>query len=176
LYKAFTQYRTEELNIRSVPTTNRGHTDFGELFAEVIAKAFLLAGFRPDARRSKALFPVVSKPLNAEWDICWSPESPRTLRHEPLPSRKGDVRQNRHLDLRCYVCRRRRTGYAFIPIGFDSLDLMEIRIQFIQHGFSWAYVLYDGVEEFEFVIGAHAFLYGLVSEAIELILRSELGT
>jgi len=78
------------------------------------------------------------------------------------------------LDLRCYARSKGAKGYAHVPIGFKTLNLMVVRIQHLVHGFGWAYSFFNGIEELRTVLAAHASLYGLVGGDVENILSRAL--
>ena len=78
------------------------------------------------------------------------------------------------LDLRCYARSKGAKGYAHVPIGFKTLNLMVVRIQHLVPGFGWAYSFFNGIEELRTVLAAHASLYGLVGGDVENILSRAL--
>lgn len=78
------------------------------------------------------------------------------------------------LDLQCYIRSTGGAGFIRIPIGFEKLDIMAIRIQQVVNGFGWAYSRFNGIEQLGMVIAAHAYLYSLISDRLENVLRDGL--
>ncbi len=71
--------------------------DYSSYFAATLVEAFEPAGFVFDAYRSGEQCPVISKPITSDWDICWWPESNRTLLCPPR-QRSGDIARMSQLD------------------------------------------------------------------------------
>jgi len=146
---------------------------YASYFSSVLIEYFHALGFSEDRFRSRMGFPVISKPLTKNWDICWSPESNRTLQQAPM-KRSGDVRRMSDLDLICYVRSKRSGGFVSCPLFFDSINFMIIRLNSLVHGFLKAYSFFDGVQELGILLSAHAHLYKLVGPQIEATLSEAL--
>jgi hypothetical protein len=144
--------------------------EYRDLFELHLVDAFRSVGFRLDERRSSSGFLVISKPLADGWEICWSPESNRTLRWAPR-ERSTDVRKMSVLDLRCYARAVGTSGSVSLPLGFKKSSIVKISIGELVSGFDWAYSRFNGIEELAMVLSAHACLYRLVGEPLEDVLR-----
>lgn len=166
MHSSFIRYRTEELAYMSTSKNDSDVENYASQFGSILIDAFRPLGFDRDTFRSTTDFPVVSKSINPDWDICWSPESNRTLRWLPR-GHSGDIYKMSILDLQCYVRSKGARGFVNVPVGFKCLDIMPIRVQFLECGFGWAYSRFDGIEELPVVINAHAFIYKLVAGEIE---------
>jgi len=179
MHERFIAYRAEEVkNLatgrhNSRTTCETEYNSYEELYKSVLVDVFRPHGFLPDEFRSEAKFPVVSKHLTDDWDLCWSPESNRTLLRWPR-KRSEDIRKMSELDLRCYVRSRGARGFAMIPIGFEALDIMAVRVPSLVDGFEWAYSRFNGIEELQTVLSAHGFLYGFVATSLEEVLTASL--
>ena len=143
---------------------------YAEYFSGVLLDVFDSEGFDYDGWRSSGGFPVVSKPLNSQWDICWSAESRRTLCAWPRPK---DVVVERWspLDLRCYLAFKRKRGEPICSVGFHTSPFLILRLDRLVEGFGWAYGRINGLGELNFCVNAHALLYSFVAPVLESKLR-----
>jgi len=169
----YIKYRLKELRLLDVKAKQIA-PNYAITFRSIMSDAFNDLGFGLDRLRSREDFPVLSKTINAAWDICWSPESNRTLQQQPI-QRPYDFRHRSTLDLRCYVRSQRNKTFPYIPIGFNELDIMQIRVQNMVEGFAGAYIGFNGTDELLLIINAHAALYRIIQTELEFILREELG-
>lgn len=168
LHDDFIAYRLQEAHIYpDAPTT--GCPNYLAFYRNILLDAFGPLGFELESDKLDSGIPAVRKSLTENWDLCWSSESDRTLKWWP-PAKSKSVQKMSFLDLLCYLRRKGRFGRVNVPIGFKALDVVVLRIQHLLPGFAWAYSLFDGPEELRTVISAHAFMYMLVQEELELSL------
>jgi hypothetical protein len=169
MYAAFHRKRDQEITLHSSAhaVANIGEPEsLARLCCASLEKNFASFGFARNDARSNKFLPVFSKSLTDEWDICISPESDRTFR---LLSRTnlGDYESTVALNLRLYVCAKNYRRSVQIPLGFDFLDMMLIRYEFLVPGFAWAYSNFASAADIEVIAAAHATLYELVSNFLE---------
>jgi hypothetical protein len=112
-------------------------------------------GFTYDRQKSTANFPVFTKPLSAEWDICWVVEKIKEFASGPIFGYfmpEVQIRKSQVLGPRSKA-----------PSG----EVIDIRYQNIVPGFSNAYLKFHSLRELEVVVLAHLHFYQLVAPAIE---------
>ena len=72
MYAKLMGYRAEELSRHTDHNFELARENYASYFGSILANVFRSVEFQPDAFRSAPEFPVISKPLNPDWDICWS--------------------------------------------------------------------------------------------------------
>jgi hypothetical protein len=140
-------------------TANRGGFD-GEarysLFVEVMQSRCQPFGFEYDKARSRAAYPVFTKPIVDDWHLCWTIEEGRAFLFSPV---EGHFRPCLHLRGRQLSGRLDRVVEAgqFLRIRFAPLEV----------GFSNAYHVFSNADELEQVVKAHLELYASMASIIE---------
>ena len=119
-------------------------------------------GFVHDKARSRASYPVFSKPTTGDWDLCWVLEESRSFLESPIQGRLVPFLEIRSRALRGSLAR------------VESGDFLHIRYARIIYGFSTAYWTFRNLDELETVIKAHLCLYSLIAQTIESACQSVL--
>jgi hypothetical protein len=120
-------------------------------FREVMERDSAGFGFSYDKKKSRDEFPVFSKQMSNNWDLCW------TLQHInmfALAPQEGFFSPN--LDLRytnLYGSTDRARGGEFLLF----------RYQHILPGFGNAYWKFRNLEELDRAVSAHLRLYGMMA-------------
>jgi len=170
----FLQYREKERITFGVKPPKQDQMAYYDYFRESLIDNFGPLGFCLDKYRSKLKFPVLSKTLTPQWDLCWSTGAqPAAFYYWPMPKEDGTF-PKMYLELLCYVRHKKSRGSVKIPIAFKEFPIMPLRLEYLVPGFGWAYMQFRGVEELPLVISAHACLYGLVGTRVENILTEAL--
>jgi hypothetical protein len=133
------------------------------LFKGVMHRDASASGFQFDTGRSRSRFPVFSKPVSEEWDLCWAIEEPNFFLWNPT---EGHFEP--HLELRV----RGLNGRA---AGATPGTLMQIRYVLATPSFFTAYRTFQRPEELETLIKAHLFLFSLVGPKLEAGLEAILA-
>jgi hypothetical protein len=121
------------------------------------------SGFHFDKSRSKPNFPLISKPITNEWDICWAIEEPKTFFLSPFEGRFAP-----------YLEVRKRSLGGTVEEA-ESGEFILIRYQHIVPGFGHAYWKFFDLTELETMIKAHLYFYNLMAPIIENGLKKVLG-
>jgi hypothetical protein len=132
-------------------------------FAAVMERDATPLGFCYDKSKSRAGYPVFSKVITKDWDICWAIEEPKTFFWSPFEGRCVPFLELRGRTLRG-------------PI--DSVqpgEFLRIRYANVVPGFFGAYRTFHGLDELETMIKAHLCLYGLMAPIIEGGLKEAFG-
>ncbi len=120
-------------------------------------------GYQYDRSKSRAYFPVFSKAVTDEWDLCWAIEEPNFFFWNPFEGRFLP-----HLEIRSRMLRGSvRKGKAG--------EYLQLRYVSAVPGFFNAYRTFYNPGELETLIKAHLCLYGLVAPIIEGGLEQVLG-
>ena len=129
------------------------------LYTAVMKREALPLGFRFDKTNSNLNYPVFSKEITADWDLCWTIDDVKAFCWSPT---QGNFEP--HLGLRNRHSRGRldkaRAG-EFLFIGY----------QHIVPGFGNAYWTFHDLEELEAMIKAHLYFYSLMAPIINDGLR-----
>lgn len=119
-------------------------------------------GFHYDAGKSYPDFPVFSKPINDDWDLCWAIEEPEFFFMDPMSGSFDPYLELRHKKLSGSI------GKA--KVG----DFLHIEYNHIVIGFGNAYWQFYDLDELETVVRAHLFFYSLIAPIIETVLQDGL--
>ncbi|HXQ40472.1 MAG TPA: hypothetical protein VN821_04330, partial [Candidatus Udaeobacter sp.] len=125
------------------------------LFSAVMERDAACLGFRYDKRKSRPNFPVFSKTVAGEWDLCWAIEEPNMFFWSPFEGRFMPHLQVRHRNLR---------GSASKA---EACEYLQIRYAVVVPGFFNAYRTFRSSDELETMIKAHLCLYRLMAPIIE---------
>jgi hypothetical protein len=79
-------------------------------------------------------------------------------------------------DLALYVRAKNRGGFVDVPLGFEWLDIMMIRYDWLVSGFGWAYQShgFEHFDDLETILKANVCLYRLVATVVESTLTEAL--
>jgi hypothetical protein len=132
-------------------------------FAAAMERDATPLGFRYDKPKSQLNYPVFSKMIARDWDICCSLEEPRMFFRNPFEGRFTPF-----LALRGRTLRGRADNA-------QPGEFLQIRYAGVVPGFFGAYMTYHGLDELETMIKAHLCLYGLMAPIIEGGLKEAFG-
>jgi hypothetical protein len=173
MYEEFREVRCEEVKPfrgNTAPASN-----YSPLAKELFCVRLAPYGFKFDAYRSRQFSPVVSKPLNDAWDLCWSPDDEIPLRLElKVPSTLGE----RGTTLFCpmfYVSSKQSRGEPSKANRSGKLNFLMVAHDRVVPGFRWAYSSFEDGDELDLVISAHATMYGLIADFVESRLAKSLS-
>lgn len=133
------------------------------LFTAVMERDAAALGFQYDRAKSHANFPVFSKAINPEWDLCWAIEEPDFLFWNLFEGRFEPYLEVRSRMLRGSV----RKGKAG--------EFLQLRYASVVPGFFNAYRTFYSLKELETVIKAHLCLYSLMAPIVQRGLENVLG-
>jgi hypothetical protein len=122
---------------------------------EVMGRDSATLGFSYDRKKSREEFPVFSKQLTENWDLCWTLQHTDMFALTPI---EGSFAPN--LDLRG----------ANIPGDADKArtgEFLLFRYQHIVPGFGSAYWKFRSLNELERVVKAHLCMYRLMAPILE---------
>lgn len=131
-------------------------------FAAVMKRDAVRLGFVYDKSRSRANYPVFSKPMTGDWDLCWVLEESRPFLESPIQGRFVPFLEIRSRTLRGSLAK------------VESGEFLHIRYERIIYGFSTAYWRFRNLDELETVIKAHLCFYSLIAQTIESACQSVL--
>jgi len=159
--------RLEDEVIRHATDLHRGYVfdrkgRYG-LFTAAMARDAAPLGFSHDKARSRASYPVFSKPLGPRWDLCWTLETGEDFHLSPLEGRFTP----------CLAIRSRDAQGR--PTKLQLGEFLEIRYPHLIPGFCTAYWKFFGLDELETMIKAHLCLYSLMAPILEPGLQGVLG-
>lgn len=134
-----------------------------QCFLDVSTEVLVTYGFKPDKRRSRAHYPVLTKELTDEWDICWVPGEHTMF---------AGILDKGHFSPRIELRHRRfaaRVSNVLLPSdnGQHEGKFLFVRYQDIVPGFSRAYWLFTSLPVLAHHIRAHLELYGLIAPTLE---------
>jgi hypothetical protein len=132
-------------------------------FTAVMKKDAAALGFEFDHLKSRSYFPVFSKPISEEWDICWVLEEPKSFCFNFVSGRFTPYLEIRSRNL-IGSFEKRKVG-----------EFLFIRHYMIVPGFFNAYGKFFKLEELETMIKAHLCLYSLMAPIIEMSAKRTLG-
>jgi hypothetical protein len=124
-------------------------------YTAVMKRDAAALGFEFDRLKSRSCFPVFSKPINEEWDICWALEEPKTFYPSSVAGRFAPYLEIRSRNLFGKIENEKAGEFLFI------------RHHRIIPGFFSAYGKFFKLEELETMIKAHLCLYSLMAPFIE---------
>jgi hypothetical protein len=124
-------------------------------FATVMKRDAASLDFVYDKSRSRANYPVFSKPMTGDWDLCWVLEESRPFLHSPVEGLFAPFLELRSRGLRGNLA------------NVESGEFLHIRYSAIVPGFSTGYWRFRRLDELETVIKAHLYLYSLIAGPIE---------
>ena len=156
----------EEEIARHATGISRAHT-FDEsgryrFFSAVMERDAARLGFDYDKAKSRSNYPVFSKRITEDWDVCWALEEERPFFWNPFEGRFAPF-----LEIRGRT-RRGRMGNA------APGEFLQIRYASIIPGFFNAYRNFYSLEGLETMIKAHVFLYELLAPVLEEAVRNGL--
>jgi hypothetical protein len=131
---------------------NKGRYRF---FAAVMEREAAALGFHYDKPKSRPNYPVFSKPMSDEWDLCWAIEEARAFFHSPFEGHFSP-----------YLEIRGRTFRGSVAKG-KSGEFLHIRYASVVPGFSNGYWTFFDLDQLETAIMAHLHLYSLMASVIE---------
>jgi hypothetical protein len=132
-------------------------------FSAVMEQNVTALGFEFDARRARTHYPIFSKRVSADWDLCWALEESKAFCSSAFEGRFAPYLEVRSRSLIGSI-ESRNTG-----------EFLFIRYQQIVPGFSSAYGKFLGLRELETMIKAHLYLYSLMAPIVENGLKQVLG-
>jgi hypothetical protein len=132
-------------------------------FSNIMNQNALPLGFELDSKRSRTTYPVFSKQVGANWDLCWTIEEPKAFY---LNANEGRFTP--------YLQVRSRNLVGRIDSG-ETGEFLLIRHSRIVPGFFGAYGKFSDLGGLETMIKAHLFLYGLMAPTIERALMRHLA-
>jgi hypothetical protein len=124
-------------------------------FTAIMQRDAAPLGFHHDKSRSRWNYPVFSKEMNADWDLCWVLEEPRPFFHSPW---EGTFMP--FLELRSRALRGRLNKV-------ESGEFLQIRYLGLIPGLYSGYRQFLNLDELETLIKAHLYFYTLISPIIE---------
>jgi hypothetical protein len=124
-------------------------------FTIVMKRDAAALGFEFDSRKSRLGYPVFSKQIDEEWDICWALEEPKSFYQNSVEGRFAP-----------YLEIRNRYLIGSVENG-KSGEFLFIRYHQIVPGFTGAYGKFFKLDELETMIKAHLCLYRLMAPIIE---------
>jgi hypothetical protein len=132
------------------------------VYGSVMSSAGKAVGFAHDQGKSYDEYPIFSKPLTPNWDLCWTIEDVAAF---TFARDQAVMRLNVELRARKLKgpIRRAKNGEAF-----------GIQLARIVPSFGWAYNFCRNLQELETAIKAHWCLYEAISERLESTLRAGL--
>lgn len=130
-------------------------------FSAVMARDASPLGFQHDKRRSKPEYPVFTKPLTPDWDLCWSIEERTFFQWNQFEGRFEPA-----LTLRSRTLRGRSSKIPGQILGIDYPETV--------HGFGNGYRTFRDLDELETAIKAHLKLYELTFPTIEDAIKAVL--
>jgi hypothetical protein len=125
------------------------------LFIEVMQSKGPPLGFEYDKARSRAAYPVFTKPIVDDWHLCWTIEEARAFLFSPV---EGHFRPCLHL-------RSRQLSGKLDRV--ESGQFLRIRFAPIEAGFSNAYHVFSNPKQLERMIKAYLELYASMASIIE---------
>lgn len=140
---------------------NKGRYIF---FAAVMERDAASLGFQYDKANSRPNYPVFSKPMSDNWDLCWLIEEARAFFHSPLEGRFEPCLELRSRQLRGTLA------------NVESGEFLLIRYAGIVPGFPNGYRKFFDLDELETATKAHLHLYSLMAPVIENGSRKVLAT
>jgi hypothetical protein len=132
-------------------------------FTAIMKRDATPLGFYYDKGKSHLTYPVFSKSVSKDWDVCWAIEEPDLFCLGPFQG-----------NLTPYLEVRARTSRGRV----DNLKLgesLQIRYAAIVPGFYGAYRVFHTLDQLETLIKAHLCLYHLMAPTIEGALKRVLG-
>ena len=132
------------------------------LFTAVMERDAEPLGFHYDKRKSRSNFPVFSKAVAGDWDLCWAIEEPNFF--YPFEGHFEPYLEIRHRELRGSI--RKGTAGEYLHIRYYTS---------VVPGFFNAYRTFRASDELETMIKAHLCLYGLMAPIIEGGMQKILG-
>jgi hypothetical protein len=177
-YRAQEQTLEDEKNatvLAEIRASGRAHEPASELsdfdedhryrcFREVSKLVLAGYGFKPDARRSRPHYPVLSKELTDEWDICWVPGEHPTFAGM---LDRGHFSPRIELRQRRFVTRISDVTTFRLNDNKDQGRFLFVRYQDIVPGFRWAYLQFTSLPILEHCIRAHLEIYKIIGPALE---------
>jgi hypothetical protein len=133
------------------------------LFAAIMERDATPLGFCYDKAKSRQNYPVFSKSLGKDWDVCWAIEEPDLFCLGPF---EGSLTP-------CLEVRSRTSKGRFDNLKFG--ECLHIRHASIVPGFYGAYRVFRTLDKLETLIKAHLCLYYLMAPTIEGALKRVLG-
>ena len=135
-----------------------------QCFLEVSAEGLTANGFKPDARRSRANYPVLSKALTDEWDLCWVPGE-HTLFAGILD--KGHFSPQMELRQRRFTARLGNVTTFRLKDNKHQGQFLFVRYQDLVPGFNRAYWLFTSLPMLGHCIRAHLEIYKIIGPGLE---------
>lgn len=133
------------------------------LFVAVMERDAAPLGFYYDSGKSRSHYPIFSKSISKEWDLCWSIEKAEAFHGNQFEGQFTPSLQ---------VRRHSRAG----ELGnFGPGEFLHIRYADVVPGFFNAYRTFHRLAQLETVIKAHLCLYHLMAPIIEGTLKGVLG-
>jgi hypothetical protein len=137
--------------------------DHGEVLLGTMQREGAPLGFAYDSVKSTGDTPVFSKPMGADWDLCWALDETRSFSNGPA---SGHC--NLKLTLRSAAVKKsieRAKSGEFLVIPYDCLV----------PGFFSAYFAFSTFVELEWIVKAHFALYRLIAPTLENGVRTVLS-
>jgi len=134
-----------------------------EFFVAVMKHAASPLGFHHDATKSYPDYPVFSKPINEDWDLCWALEEPNTFYWNQLEGRFIP-----------YLEIRNRKLHGSLNKA-EAGEFLHIRYAGVVPGFYNGYRTFIGLDELETMIKAHLCFFSLMAPVIESAVHKVLG-
>ena len=132
-------------------------------FSAVMERDAACMGFEYDKLKSRPNYPIFSKAITDDWDLCWVIEEPRFFFHSPFEGRFAPFLEVRSKNLRGNL-RKVQSG-----------EFLNIRYVQVLPGFFNGYWIFFNLDELETVIKAHLYLYGLMASIVEDGIRKGLA-
>lgn len=151
-----------------------GALDWARFQAAAFSTYLRPLGFEHDKMRSGTFFPVFSKKITPEWDLCFSLASEMEIKLQ-VKNHGEDRGEWTPLNICLNVRARDKRGEAPFGLGFRPA-VMAIRYPWIVEGFDWSYGYFLDFDDWETSIKAYAHLYGLISLPLEKLLYQEIRT
>jgi hypothetical protein len=133
-------------------------------FSAVMERDSAGAGFRLDKRKSRPGYPIFSKAISDDWDLCWEIEDSQSFFPSPFEGRFAPRLGIRHRELRGSLAK------------IQSGETLHIRYAGIIPGFFNGYWEFVDLAELETAIKAHLYFYSLMAPIIEEGLQRVLRT
>lgn len=133
------------------------------LFSAIMERDATPLGFCYDRSKSRPNYPVFSKSVSKDWDVCWAIEEANMFYWNPFEGRFMPF-----LEVRGRI-REGRIGNA------EPGEFLHIRYAGIVPGFFNAYRAFHTLDQLETMIKAHLRLYHLMEPIIEGALKRVLG-
>lgn len=132
-------------------------------FTTIMQRDAAALDFRYDKSRSRWDYPVFSKAMTADWDLCWVLEEPRHF----FPSPSEGIFMP-FLELRSRPLRGRLTKV-------ESGEFLHLRYSSILPGLYSGYRTFLNLDQLETIIRAHLFFYTLIAPIIEGGIHNGIG-